>query len=137
LRTLNEQLGLNVRVSQGGYGQVLQELIAPGGPAGALRVWLVRANDFGADARAVERGLGEFAATLGAARARGDAGERVIVVCPETEYAAVAARLTQRLRALADVTVLDGAELAASAGVEDVYDAAGERLAHIPYTEMF
>jgi FkbH-like protein len=151
------QLGSTMEVRFAPYNQIPQTLLDPGSEFGqnghGVNVVLCRYEDLGQFEQWDEAALGQLeenARQLGGTLR--EAAKRlkaplIFCLCPATpgfagdaECAASQERgrglLRQALAGVAGVQWLDGEEVERLYPVEKGYDAEGERLGHIPYTEM-
>jgi len=158
LSFLLKEVGLDLEVALAPYGQIFQELLAPGSlfrrNTGGPNVVLLRFEDWWRDAAGPSTGIAAVAERncddlLAALRAFAAASSAPIVfaVCPPSpsalerpESAALIPSLAERLRAgvaeLPNVTLLeDGVRTPAEAAAS--HDASGDRLGHLPYTPVF
>jgi FkbH-like protein len=158
-----DRFGVAHRVALAPYGQLLRELLDPGGVFGQNRggidVALVRLADLdgcrargharrASDAAAMRRSARELAEHAAAHARREGAAPLLVCVCPEPRalladaaYAAlvaeIEAQLVDAIRA-AGALVIPSAELLATYPVAAWDDSAADELGHIPYTgELF
>ncbi len=143
-------------IDHAGYGQLLQELIDPGGLFGQNRggfdVGLVRLSDLGRsgheregspiDGAALTRNVADLARFAKAFAQREGAPPLLVVITPERPDVApfVAeheATLAADLGALAGVEVIRSAELVSAYPVGERFDPEGDALGHVPYTDAF
>jgi len=120
------ELGLGYEVRFAGYNQVFQELLDPGGVFGRNRdgvnVVMVRAEDWPAG------GTAEFVEAVQAYRGT---APLLVVVCPGKEEESA------ELRSVCRPPSLHYADIAELYPVGEVFDAHGDELGHVPYTEEY
>jgi FkbH-like protein len=155
LAWLLEQLGLKDEIGFAPYNQIFQQLLIPASEialnTSGVSVVLVRIEDFVRDLaeptaarQAVERLTQELGDALEsfANRAKGAVILVILPLGPRVQPELVGALtdagdlLVQRARGLSGIHFLDDDQISALASA-DLYDAARDELAHIPYTETF
>ncbi len=131
---LDEPLGAEIAP----YAQIHQQLLDPGSVlranAHGVAVLCVRWSDLGADAAAQARAAEELAEAVKAARYP---GPMLMLFCPDAVAAGAAASqmVADRLAGAANITLINAADAFEQYGVTDVFDAAAEKVGHVPYTE--
>jgi FkbH-like protein len=155
LAWLLEELGLKDEISFAPYNQIFQQLLIPASELGlntsGVSVVLVRIEDFIRDLaeptaarQAVERLTQELGDALESFsnRAKGAVIFVILPPGPQVQPGLVSVltdaggSLAQRIRGLPGIHLLDDDHIDAVSS-SDRYDAARDKLAHIPYTETF
>ena len=140
-----QEVETSAKVSFAPYNQVFQQLLDPGSPLNrnrrGLNVVLLRIQDWVAEQfNNVTQTVRQFSSALAAAAAR-SAVPWLVCFCPinepEPDVKALEEGLASELKRIAGVHVLTANELLKWYPVENVFDAATERLGNVPYTPMF
>ena len=131
---LDEPLGAEIAP----YAQIYQQLLDP---VSVLRtnaynaaVLCVRWSDFGADDAAQVRAAVELSEAVKTARYP---GRMLILLCPDVDMTGAAASqaMVQYLADEGYVTLINAADAFKHYSVTDTFDAAAEKIGHVPYTE--
>jgi amino acid adenylation domain-containing protein/FkbH-like protein len=151
LRFWSDTLALDLAIEFAPYHQVLQQLLDPSSlicrNQSGWNVLLVRLQDWkghsSSDAAAwanVERTATEFVTALETA-VRSNSATFFLCFCPvstdEEKYRSLEASLTEKLRALTTVRILDPQDLLSRYAVDEYYDPESDRLGAIPYQRTF